>query len=94
MASEKWLSHKEYARQMRTNAVIADGIIRVSPELWEQVADIIDNSVEAVHGWWEFDGDGDQYCSVCRKYPGLLRIESGNYCPKCGAKMDGGNNNV
>lgn len=41
------------------------------------------------HGRWKFDSDGDPCCSVCRKYAGLLRIESGNYCPNCGAKMDG-----
>ena len=46
-------------------------------------------AVEVVHGRWKFDTDGDPYCSVCRKYAGLLRIESGYYCHNCGAKMDG-----
>ena len=36
--------YKEYARQMRENAVKDEnGIIRVSPELWEQIASIIEN---------------------------------------------------
>lgn len=49
------------------------------------------DAVEVVRGRWVFDDDGDPYCSVCRKCAGLLCIEFGNYCPKCGAKMDGGN---
>ena len=40
--------HKEYARQMRTNAVIRDGVVQVSHELWEQIATIIENSEEVV----------------------------------------------
>ena len=36
--------YKEYARQMRTNAAKDEyGIIRCSPELWEQIASIIEN---------------------------------------------------
>ena len=40
--------HKEYARQMRTNAVVRNDIVQVSQELWEQIATIIENSVEVV----------------------------------------------
>lgn len=50
------------------------------------------DAMEVVHGRWKSDTDGDPYCSVCRKCAGLLRIESGNYCPSCGAKMDGDGN--
>ena len=36
--------YKEYARQMRENAVKDfNGIILCSPELWEQIASIIEN---------------------------------------------------
>jgi hypothetical protein len=48
------------------------------------------DAVPVVHGKWkfdDFDGDGYDYtCSVC----GLSFRNSGNYCPNCGAKMDGG----
>ena len=40
--------HKEYARQMRTNAVVRNDIVQVTQELWEQIATIIENSVEVV----------------------------------------------
>ena len=43
------------------------------------------------HGYWKEDGPY-QYCSVCHRatimpyLKGLLRFE---FCPYCGAKMDG-----
>lgn len=48
------IDHKEYARQMRTHAVADAGDIRVSTDLWEQIADIIENSEEVVR------------CKVCK----------------------------
>lgn len=37
------MDYKEYARQLRENAAKDDnGIIRCSPELWEQIASIIE----------------------------------------------------
>lgn len=36
--------YKEFARQMRENAVKDEnGTIRVSPELWEQIASVIES---------------------------------------------------
>ena len=49
-----------------------------------------------VHGRWI---DGDPYCPICRKdkFRGLdADVWSDwkpDYCPNCGAKMDGGNHN-
>lgn len=38
------MDYKEYARQLRENAVKDDnGVIRCSPELWERIASIIEN---------------------------------------------------
>ena len=56
----------------------------------DEIADLLTSHGVTVqkYGRWKFDSDGDPCCSVCRKYAGLLRIESGNYCPHCGAKMD------
>ena len=45
------------------------------------------DAVEVVHGRW-LEGNGRQPCSKC-KYRG---IKSWNYCPNCGAKMDGDGN--
>ena len=33
------IDSKEYARQMRENAYVENGIIKVSEELWLQIAD-------------------------------------------------------
>lgn len=33
---------KEFAKQMRENAVIKDGVVAASQELWYQIADLID----------------------------------------------------
>ena len=45
--------------------------------------------VEVVHGYWE-EVIGDIRCSVCK-----ISQDNGhkhNYCPECGAKMDGEKN--
>lgn len=36
--------YKEYARQMRENSVVENGIVKVSKNLWYQIADIIDDN--------------------------------------------------
>ena len=40
------IDSKEYARQMRENAYVENGIIKVSEELWLQIADMIDNHAQ------------------------------------------------
>ena len=54
------------------------------------------DAVEVVHGRWIYDGlgDGERICSVCRRYALYThrdRYEQylTNYCPNCGAIMDG-----
>ena len=53
------------------------------------------DAVEVVHGRWILadDGDGD-VCSVCGTDFCNVIYETGNwnYCPNCGAKMDGDGN--
>lgn len=58
---------------------------------------LIDNAptvdaVEVVHGEWEsYPSNLYKRCSVCkREYDKLRNNFVGNYCPSCGAKMDGG----
>lgn len=51
------------------------------------------DAVEVVHGHWYWKPDNDRErswtltCSVCESQEGTS--ESYNYCPNCGAKMDG-----
>lgn len=48
-----------------------------------------------VHGQWIADGDGYHWtynCSICAWKDGYPFNERHNFCPNCGAKMDGGIN--
>ena len=42
--------------------------------------------VEVKHGYWKYDGS----CGVCKKQ---ILSNYKNYCPHCGAKMDGATDN-
>lgn len=45
-----------------------------------------------VHGRWIADGDGYHWtynCSICAWKDGYPFNERHNFCPNCGAKMDG-----
>lgn len=48
-------------------------------------------AVEVVHGYWEaYPTRNYKRCSVCKtEYYKLYNGFNGNYCPNCGAKMDG-----
>lgn len=49
--------------------------------------------VPVVHGRWIADGDGYHWtynCSICAWKDGYPFNERHNFCPNCGAKMDGG----
>ena len=56
--------------------------------------------VKVVHGEWEFVEDkycSTARCSCCGQRQGLYingHKPEWNYCPNCGAKMDGGKENV
>lgn len=48
------------------------------------------DSVDPVkHGHWKFAKDVYISCSVCDATILLFNAENPNYCPHCGAKMDG-----
>jgi rubrerythrin len=60
----------------------------------DMVGDIEDTSAadvaEVVHGKWDDSLDGiTPYCSICG-HSHKLMVRTPNYCPNCGAKMDGG----
>ena len=65
--------------------------------LLKQMCDIIDGSptadvVEVKHGKWELGKSGCMYfCSNCENWAFPREAEEWNYCPRCGAKMDGDN---
>lgn len=70
----------------------------------DDIADLIDdvpaaNVAPVVHGEWvrykepqnPYRGNGTSYkCSVCGRTAGHHQVKLYKYCPKCGAKMDGG----
>ena len=49
--------------------------------------------VEVRHGTWLRTPTGWVYCSVCGEEPPEETNARTNYCPNCGAKMDGGKDN-
>lgn len=51
------------------------------------------DAVEVVHGEWVVCGDGEYVpfmCSACGKTTSWYHAQTANFCPNCGAKMDGG----
>ena len=46
------------------------------------------DAVPVVHGRWVFGGDGCVICSKCNEEES--NDNHRNFCPNCGAKMDGG----
>ncbi len=79
-----------------------DAIDTICTEVFAPAVD----AVEVVHGRWLYDsGSGKYFCSACDEnalsfkkdtlYGGdLYEVCLTDYCPNCGAKMDGGNEDV
>lgn len=88
MANEKPLIYLSDARR---------AILRVAPEVAYFLQGIKPvDAVEVAHGRWEprTDAFGFVRCSVCHDcniYDDWPDGKKWNYCPNCGAKMDGGN---
>lgn len=73
---------------------IAAGLLRVAP-----AADV----APVVHGRWihsRYEDCSEQFelvkCSQCNHeaYAMAIYVHDGNYCPNCGAKMDGGDSDA
>ena len=49
-----------------------------------------------VHGQWETSSDRPDslICSVCKCGFDMWKHDPHNYCPNCGSKMDGGNDDA
>lgn len=70
--------------------VFADGVYAIIEQF--PAADV----VPVVHGEWllRHEGHGHYWeCSACHKNPCIYVTKDTNYCPNCGAKMDGGADN-
>ena len=85
------MDYKAFAKSMRENKVTDEkGIILCSPDLWEEIAKIIENIDEAKHATWIDKNDeyGRIYCSSCsaEERPGDSQYKSPR-CPICGAIM-------
>ena len=77
-----------------TNLTSAQRIVSVQGGLFLKAvedAPTVD-AVPVVHGRWEKFGY-DFCCSACGVYQCGHYIGMTNYCPNCGAKMDGGDDN-
>ena len=85
-------------RLIDANALLAEVVKAQALEPDKAIAKIITllteaesvDAVEVVHGRWiyepvEFTYEKDIKCSVCGSYA----KHASNYCPNCGAKMDG-----
>lgn len=69
------------------------GSDREKYDAWDEIIDALENIPAAdvapvVHGRWVFGGDGCVICSKCNEEES--NDNHRNYCPNCGAKMDGG----
>ena len=67
--------------------------------MWGSAAAMLADSIPAadvapvVHAQWIEDGSGIIICPECKRGYNL-HAKYTHYCPNCGAKMDGGNENV
>ena len=90
MADKEYIEREALIRDARQNKAIGlcmDDIVDVQRLIYDQpTADV----AEVRHGEWEFhDTDENDMvivkCSAC----GRKQYGGSNYCPNCGAKMDG-----
>ena len=103
MANEKRLVDAEAIARKLKNAHCAEcHVVRKvqCSACWvEDILELLDDeavdAVEVVHGEWVVCGDGEYVpflCSACGKTTSWYHAQTANYCPNCGAKMDGDGN--
>ena len=78
-----------------TDDVEMDGALYACLGAVDDVRFLVDSqptvdAVEVVHGRWAIIDEDCCVCSVCHKHS----IQTYYFCPECGAKMDGGNEDV
>lgn len=84
---------KQYRECLRKSDFCGDTVA------WNICADIKAISAAdvapVVHGRWIYDKKAQRpYCSVCKGYFYGATNSPMSYCPNCGAKMDGGDNDA
>ena len=94
MASEKRLIDANEAYEIARSSGLHDDFGRCMADL-TSLKELLEDcttvdAVEVVHGRWvyepiEFTYEKDIKCSICGSYA----QHATNYCPNCGAKMDG-----
>ena len=98
MANKKRLiDANELLRDAEDYGPIRGGLADMYDVKWLVDAQITVDAVEVVHGYW-YEHHGITICSYCQSMFDtdltMLQIPSTwkmpNYCPNCGAKMDGG----
>ena len=79
------LGSRDYRREKGT---IQEAVKMVSFPEYTPSADV----APMVHGRWETNSDRPDslICSVCKCGFDMWKHDPHNYCPNCGAKMDGG----
>lgn len=94
----------EYITKKAAIKAVENAPIELFQSEWEEIEEAI-NAVPAadvapvVHGRWLHSGYTDHLevvkCSECNHeaFAISLYVCDGNYCPNCGAKMDGGADN-
>lgn len=84
------------------------GSDREKYDAWEEIVDALENIPAAdvapvVHGRWihsRYEDCSEQFelvkCSQCNHeaYAMAFYVRGGNYCPNCGAKMEGGDSDA
>ena len=83
------LGSRDYRREKGT---IQEAIKMVSFPEYAPSADV----APMVHGRWETSSDRPDslICSVCKCGFDMWKHDPHNYCPNCGSKMDGGNDDA
>lgn len=90
---------KEYIERKAARNMIEDwsgGFDYIEESVSDAIADLgaipAADVVELRHGYWIAVTFGDMRCSLCGEVYGVCGGLLGdyNYCPNCGAKMDGG----
>ncbi len=94
----------EYITKKAAINAVENAPIELFQSEWEEIEEAINtapaaDAVPVVHGRWECDLPtintyGKLRCSICNWWTLDPSVDcSYNYCPVCGAKMDGGTDN-
>lgn len=90
---QRLIDANELLRDAKNYRPISAGLAEMYDVKWLVDAQPTVDAVPVVHGEWVVCGDGEYVpfmCSACGKTTSWYHAQTANYCPNCGAKMDGG----